>query len=103
MMFSPNFSRGSDICTRWLFFQFDFFTLILKVIYLELLICWKPEYNEDNEQNFEQKLYISKRFIYLCQVTQMGIYLFLEMFTSTCVPIDVNILEFNALLYQTCA
>ena len=31
----------------------------------------------------------------------MGFYLFLEMFTRTCVPIDVNILEFNALLYQT--
>ena len=44
---------------------------------------------------------ISKRFIYLCQFTQIGIYLFLEKITSTCIPIDVNILEINELIYQT--
>ena len=73
-------------------------------MYLELLICWKPKVNEDNEQNFEHfdrnlkcvhveifinqycknYIYISKRFIYLCQFTQMGIYLFLEMCSHRC-------------------
>ena len=51
--------------------------------------------------NIEKIMYVYLKKVYLFMSIYTGFYLFLEKITSTCIPIDVNILEINELIYQT--